>query len=83
MRWRAPVVASSLVFWKVPLQQLSAEMRDILKQCGDIGDDLQVSAFAVGGFVRDLLLRQKNLDLDIVVEGDGIAFARRRAILPL
>jgi tRNA nucleotidyltransferase (CCA-adding enzyme) len=32
--------------------------------------------YAVGGFVRDLLLRRPNLDIDIVVEGDGIAFAR-------
>jgi tRNA nucleotidyltransferase (CCA-adding enzyme) len=30
----------------------------------------------VGGFVRDLFLRRANLDVDLVVEGDGIAFAR-------
>jgi tRNA nucleotidyltransferase (CCA-adding enzyme) len=29
----------------------------------------------VGGFVRDLLLRQPGLDLDLVVEGDAIALA--------
>ena len=29
----------------------------------------------VGGFVRDLLLNQPNLDVDVVIEGDGIAFA--------
>jgi tRNA nucleotidyltransferase (CCA-adding enzyme) len=29
----------------------------------------------VGGFVRDLLLGVENLDVDLVVEGDGIAFA--------
>jgi len=33
----------------------------------------------VGGFVRDLLLQVRNLDLDIVIEGDGIDFARRLA----
>ena len=32
-------------------------------------------AYAVGGFVRDLLLRHDNLDIDVVVEGDGIHFA--------
>ncbi len=32
-------------------------------------------AYLVGGFVRDLILGVKNLDLDIVVEGDGIHFA--------
>ncbi len=30
----------------------------------------------VGGFVRDLFLGIKNYDLDIVVEGEGIKFAR-------
>ena len=30
----------------------------------------------VGGFVRDLFIRQDNLDVDLVIEGDGIAFAR-------
>ena len=32
--------------------------------------------YIVGGFVRDLLLGHENLDLDIVVEGDAISFAR-------
>jgi tRNA nucleotidyltransferase (CCA-adding enzyme) len=33
----------------------------------------------VGGFVRDLLLERENRDLDLVVEGDGLAFAARLA----
>lgn len=35
--------------------------------------------YLVGGFVRDLLLEQPNVDVDIAVEGDGIAFAHRLA----
>ncbi|HVS02756.1 MAG TPA: CBS domain-containing protein, partial [Thermoanaerobaculia bacterium] len=31
--------------------------------------------YLVGGLVRDLLLGQENRDLDLVVEGDGLAFA--------
>lgn len=33
-------------------------------------------AYLVGGFVRDLILMFKNLDLDIVVEADAIRFAQ-------
>jgi tRNA nucleotidyltransferase (CCA-adding enzyme) len=32
--------------------------------------------YVVGGFVRDLLLGEPNLDMDLVVEGDAIRFAR-------
>ncbi|MCF8034649.1 MAG: CBS domain-containing protein [Desulfarculaceae bacterium] len=48
-----------------------------LKEMGSVAQDLGFKAFLVGGSVRDLFLRRDNLDLDIVVEGDGIAFARR------
>lgn len=36
--------------------------------------------YLVGGVVRDLLLRRKTLDLDLAVEGNGIAFARSTAV---
>lgn len=55
--------------------QLSESVRNLLRQLGMVADQLDVQIYLVGGFVRDLLLRQPNLDVDIVVEGDGIAFA--------
>jgi tRNA nucleotidyltransferase (CCA-adding enzyme) len=59
--------------------QLPEEHVNILKLAGELGDSLRMGVFAVGGFVRDLLLRQPNLDIDICVEGDGIAFADKLA----
>jgi tRNA nucleotidyltransferase (CCA-adding enzyme) len=47
----------------------------LLRQFGETGDALAVQVALVGGCVRDLLLGQVNADLDLTVEGDGIAFA--------
>ncbi|MCD6582513.1 MAG: CBS domain-containing protein [Desulfuromusa sp.] len=55
--------------------QLPESVRTLLQQLGAVADQLELQIYLVGGFVRDLLLRQPNLDIDIVVEGDGIAFA--------
>jgi tRNA nucleotidyltransferase (CCA-adding enzyme) len=49
---------------------------DIIKIVGKIADELKVPAYIVGGPVRDKLLDMPNIDLDFVVEGDGIKFAR-------
>jgi len=48
---------------------------DLLVEFGRVGDELGYSVYAVGGFVRDLLLRVENFDIDVVIEGDGIRFA--------
>lgn len=49
----------------------------LLEDAGRLADRCEVSLFVVGGCVRDLLLGIKNLDLDLVVEGDGIAYAQK------
>ncbi len=51
----------------------------LLRSVGETADALGYDAFVVGGFVRDLLLHIKNLDIDIVIEGDGIRFAEELA----
>lgn len=51
-------------------------VHDLLRTAGELGDRLGAAVYVVGGFVRDLLLNIDNLDVDLVVEGDGIAFAR-------
>jgi len=58
---------------------LDQEFVTLLQVIGEVGESLGFRVFAVGGFVRDLLLQNRNLDLDIVVEGDGITFARKLA----
>jgi tRNA nucleotidyltransferase (CCA-adding enzyme) len=55
--------------------RLPKRIQDLLVQLGQVGDKLDIDVFVVGGFVRDLLLNKKNLDIDIVVEGDGVVFA--------
>jgi len=57
-------------------ERLPEPLMNVLRQIGELGDALGYSVYVVGGFVRDLLLRaEENLDIDIVVEGDGIRFA--------
>ncbi len=60
-------------------ETLDREVVVLLQAIGEVAESLGFRAFAVGGFVRDLLLQNKNLDLDIVVEGDGIVFAKELA----
>ncbi|MEN6436967.1 MAG: CBS domain-containing protein [Syntrophobacter sp.] len=57
-------------------EQLTRDIINILKEFGRLAESLGYKAYAVGGFVRDLLLRHSNLDIDIVVEGDAIEFAK-------
>jgi tRNA nucleotidyltransferase (CCA-adding enzyme) len=56
-------------------ERLPAETLELLHDIGKTADELGISAFAVGGFVRDLLINVENFDLDIVVEGNGVRFA--------
>ena len=55
--------------------RLPPRILELLRLAGTVGDEVGTKVYCVGGFVRDLLLRQSNLDVDLVVEGDGIAFA--------
>lgn len=52
---------------------------DLLKRIGVLAERYGCQVYLVGGFVRDLLLRKPNFDIDIVVEGDGILFADKIA----
>ena len=58
------------------LGRLPQERLSLLRELGKLADEEGVSLYLVGGVVRDLLLKRKDWDLDLAVEGDGIAFAR-------
>ncbi len=60
-------------------ETLGKEMILLLRLIGELAEEKGYTAYTVGGFVRDLLLGRSNLDLDIVIEGDGIAFAKQLA----
>ncbi len=56
-------------------ERVPPEVREALRQIGEVADGSGFPVYLVGGIVRDLFLRVPNLDVDIVVEGDGITFA--------
>ena len=53
----------------------------ISKVISELNDETQINAFLVGGCVRDLMLNPlaEAIDVDIMVEGDGIDFAEKLA----
>jgi len=59
--------------------RLPKKLIQLLKNVGDIADLLGYNAYLVGGLVRDIFLKHENLDVDIVIEGDGIEFAHEFA----
>lgn len=63
------------------LAKVPIELKGLINSLHDQALSCGLNAYLVGGFVRDLLLGVKNLDLDIVIEGDAIGFAQRFAAL--
>ncbi len=56
---------------------LPASLLELIQQASQTAAQMGSSLYVVGGFVRDLLLGTPTLDLDLVVEGNAIALARR------
>ena len=57
-------------------ERLSDHIMETLVRVGEIASRLSCGAYVVGGFVRDLFLYRKNEDIDVVIEGNGITFAK-------
>ncbi len=60
-------------------ERLPARVLEVLRGVGRTASALGCGAYVVGGFVRDLFLYRSDEDIDIVIEGDGIRFAREYA----
>ncbi len=70
-----PLYGRKRMLSKLMEERFPEPLYNLLMEFGKVGDELGYSVYAVGGFVRDLLLRVENFDVDIVVEGDGIRLA--------
>jgi tRNA nucleotidyltransferase (CCA-adding enzyme) len=57
-------------------KRLPERVFQLLKECGRIADEIGTRVYLVGGMVRDILLHRENMDIDLVIEGDGIQFAK-------
>ena len=57
----------------------SALQNKIFKEVGAAADALQVNAYVVGGYVRDLILNRPSKDIDFVCVGSGISLAQKVA----
>ncbi|MEW6352132.1 MAG: CBS domain-containing protein [Thermodesulfobacteriota bacterium] len=57
-------------------ERIPPALLDILRKAGEAARDQDEAVYLVGGAVRDLLLRRENFDMDLVVEGNGIRFAK-------
>lgn len=60
----------------MPTQLTQFLNKKIFHIVSDVAEEKGVRAFVIGGFVRDCFLGRPNNDIDIVVEGSGIDFAR-------
>jgi tRNA nucleotidyltransferase (CCA-adding enzyme) len=76
---KEPVHAHTRNVVKFLKERLSKRILNILKSTGEVADEFGYGAYVVGGFVRDLFLYRTDEDVDIVIEGDGIAFAKKYA----
>ena len=56
---------------------LPASLLKLIRKASQTAAQMDYSLYVVGGFVRDLLLGIPTLDLDLVVEGNAIALAKR------
>ncbi|TNF43617.1 MAG: HD domain-containing protein [Bacteroidetes bacterium] len=50
---------------------------NIFQEISKVADQMQLETYVIGGFVRDLYLKRKSKDIDIVTLGSGIEMAQK------
>lgn len=78
-QWTMAVPAHAETLERLMADSLPGPLLDLLKQAGTAAGELGYPLYAVGGFVRDLLLGEPNFDVDLVVEGDAIRLTQALA----
>jgi tRNA nucleotidyltransferase (CCA-adding enzyme) len=76
-----PIHARTRNVTKFMKERMSKRVVGTLRQIGEVADQIGCGVYVVGGFVRDLFLYRHDEDIDIVIEGDGIEFAKKFARL--
>lgn len=57
-------------------ERLPYAIQELIKKIAEVADQVSYPCFVVGGLVRDILLGKISFDLDVVVEDNGIDFAK-------
>lgn len=65
---------------KILDQPIYKHILNIAITSGNLGKKENIRVYVVGGVVRDLILGRTIHDIDLMVEGDGILFAKKLAI---
>ena len=59
------------------ISRIPKNIRSVLERAGRLAEAANIECYTVGGFVRDIILDVPSKDVDIMVIGDGLEFARK------
>ncbi|NQT63996.1 MAG: HD domain-containing protein [Candidatus Marinimicrobia bacterium] len=59
------------------ISRIPKNILSVLERAGRLAEAINIECYTVGGFVRDLILDVPSKDVDIMVIGDGLEFARK------
>lgn len=78
--FRASCPTTGADFKQLIERRFSPEIVQFFKRAGELGKQLGLPTFLVGGTVRDLIMNYPNEDIDIVVVGNALKLAEQLAM---